>query len=178
MAFMDFVNETLFPSFLQRPSLQPYHHLEDESEKSSETDSFIAGSTKRQRSRIQRILAVLPWLTTILFCILSIVLGIKLRSISHGPSFVNGWETELGQYRRSVQHYMPPSSLTSLDLPGPALSAIKLERVTFTGSPSYLPNGQVYVPNPGPIKYVGDPTPEMDAAWDALTAGRNITCSI
>jgi hypothetical protein len=65
-----------------------------------------------------------------------------------------------------------------LDLPGPALSAIKLERVTFTGSPSYLPNGQVYVPNPGPIKYVGDPTPEMDAAWDALTAGRNITCSI
>jgi len=29
----------------------------------------------------------------------------------------------------------------------------------------------MYIPNPDPIKYVGDPSPEIDKNWDIMTRG-------
>jgi hypothetical protein len=43
----------------------------------------------------------------------------------------------------------------------------------FNGSPVFYDNGTVYVPNPDPIRYVGDPLryPEIDDNWEKLSYG-------
>lgn len=46
-----------------------------------------------------------------------------------------------------------------------------MKQVRFTGGPAYTENGSFYIPNPGKIKYVGVPTPEIDEAWEHITKG-------
>jgi hypothetical protein len=41
----------------------------------------------------------------------------------------------------------------------------------FTGSPAFAKDGGFGVPHPGPISYVGDPSPAIDQAWEELTWG-------
>ena len=45
---------------------------------------------------------------------------------------------------------------------------LKLEEVTFTGTPMFTENGTMSMP---PSPYVGEPSPEIDEAWDALISG-------
>lgn len=40
----------------------------------------------------------------------------------------------------------------------------------FTGSPNFDDEGKEHVPEE-PVRYVGKPTKEVDAAWDRLTDG-------
>ena len=40
----------------------------------------------------------------------------------------------------------------------------------FTGSPDFDDEGKEHVPEE-PVRYVGKPTKEVDAAWDRLTEG-------
>ncbi|KKP02792.1 hypothetical protein THAR02_05120 [Trichoderma harzianum] len=54
----------------------------------------------------------------------------------------------------------------------PASSEIELEIVTFTGAPVFMENGTFHVPNPGKTTYTGPPSPEIDNAWEEITAGR------
>lgn len=56
----------------------------------------------------------------------------------------------------------------------PARQYISTEQVRFTGSPAFDLENNYFVPNPDPITYVGDPSPEVDRAWDELTWGRYI----
>ncbi|KAF3067689.1 hypothetical protein CFAM422_008577 [Trichoderma lentiforme] len=53
-----------------------------------------------------------------------------------------------------------------------ASSEIELEIVTFTGAPVFMENGTFHVPNPGKTTYTGPPSPEIDSAWEEITAGR------
>lgn len=53
----------------------------------------------------------------------------------------------------------------------PAKTHIQVEQVRFTGGPAYSEEGEMYIPNPAKVKYVGDPTPEIDQAWEKLIAG-------
>ncbi|KAL6792165.1 hypothetical protein GGI42DRAFT_346536 [Trichoderma sp. SZMC 28013] len=53
-----------------------------------------------------------------------------------------------------------------------ASSEIELEIVTFTGAPVFMENGTFHVPNPGKTRYTGPPSPEIDNAWEEITAGR------
>lgn len=41
----------------------------------------------------------------------------------------------------------------------------------FTGSPDFDDEGEEHVPEE-PVRYVGKPTNEVDAAWDKLTEGK------
>lgn len=41
----------------------------------------------------------------------------------------------------------------------------------FTGPPDFDNEGKEYVPDE-PVRYVGTPTDEVDAAWDKLTEGQ------
>ncbi|KAI0973470.1 hypothetical protein F4678DRAFT_426840, partial [Xylaria arbuscula] len=51
----------------------------------------------------------------------------------------------------------------------PLKQAIEMERIRFTGGLNIDDNGTLYlVTEPGATQYVGNPTPEIDAAWDAL----------
>lgn len=51
-----------------------------------------------------------------------------------------------------------------------ALHLISVEQVMFTGSPDFDDEGREHVPDE-PVRYVGKPTDEVDAAWDKLTEG-------
>ncbi|KAF2104954.1 hypothetical protein NA57DRAFT_71153 [Rhizodiscina lignyota] len=61
--------------------------------------------------------------------------------------------------------------LSTLDIT-PAAHAIQVEQIQFKGSPAWLRNGSAWVPDPGPIDYVGHPTPELDEAWEKLLRDR------
>ena len=58
-----------------------------------------------------------------------------------------------------------------MDFVGPSRAHIELEQVTFTGGPSFTPNGTMYIPHPPKVQYVGEPRPEIDDAWEELTSG-------
>lgn len=47
-----------------------------------------------------------------------------------------------------------------------------MEIVTFTGAPVFMENGTFHVPNPGKTAYTGPPSPEIDSAWEEITAGK------
>ncbi|KXJ86420.1 hypothetical protein Micbo1qcDRAFT_140322 [Microdochium bolleyi] len=53
---------------------------------------------------------------------------------------------------------------------------IQASRHRFYGSPAFHADGGIYLPNPDPVRYVGDPTiyPEIDRNWDNLTWGRYV----
>lgn len=42
----------------------------------------------------------------------------------------------------------------------------------FNGGPAFYDNGTLYIPNPDAIKYVGEPSAEIDKAWEDLTDGK------
>ncbi|KAH8694220.1 hypothetical protein BGW36DRAFT_362038 [Talaromyces proteolyticus] len=49
---------------------------------------------------------------------------------------------------------------------------IKLEKKLFTGSPIFA-NGEEFIPSDSPsLKYVGDPSPDIDQAWEELIHSR------
>ncbi|KAH8805171.1 hypothetical protein F5884DRAFT_798588 [Xylogone sp. PMI_703] len=54
----------------------------------------------------------------------------------------------------------------------PVLPEVDIEEVLFTGGPAFDENGDMYIPNPARIKYIGDPNEEIDQAWDELIKGR------
>ena len=54
---------------------------------------------------------------------------------------------------------------------GPVKHAIERQVVTFTGGPAYDENGIMFVPNPGDVDYIGEPSDEVDDAWESLIAG-------
>jgi hypothetical protein len=51
----------------------------------------------------------------------------------------------------------------------PATAFIEHEAVKFTGAPAIAPDGSLFIPNPDPIRYIGEPGPEVDKNWDAIT---------
>jgi hypothetical protein len=54
------------------------------------------------------------------------------------------------------------------------MKEIEVITTVFDGSPAYADDGTEYVPNPGPIRYSGDPYqyPEINRNWEALIAGK------
>jgi hypothetical protein len=51
----------------------------------------------------------------------------------------------------------------------PASTSIEYEVVKFTGSPAIASDGSLFIPNPDRIRYIGEPGPEVDKNWDAIT---------
>lgn len=53
---------------------------------------------------------------------------------------------------------------------------IQVSQLRFTGGPAFDEHGRIYVPNPSPKIFVGDPAqyPEIDYNWDNLTYGRYV----
>lgn len=55
---------------------------------------------------------------------------------------------------------------------GPVQDFIEYTPVLFSGNVRYFANGSTYIP-PGTVSYVGDPSPEIDAAWAELVKARD-----
>ncbi|KAJ8132760.1 hypothetical protein O1611_g860 [Lasiodiplodia mahajangana] len=56
----------------------------------------------------------------------------------------------------------------------PLKSQIEMQVIRFTGDLDWDENGTLIRTHPGPIEYVGDPTPEIDAAWEHLIFGEAV----
>ncbi|KAJ5552112.1 hypothetical protein N7494_001490 [Penicillium frequentans] len=54
---------------------------------------------------------------------------------------------------------------------GPAREHIELQQVIFTGSSSFTYAGVEFQHHPPQVRYVGEPSPEIDKAWRDLTSG-------
>ena len=54
----------------------------------------------------------------------------------------------------------------------PSLAEIEAVKVKFTGGPAFGSNGKLYVPKPGNIQYVGEPSPIIDRNWEELIWGK------
>ena len=126
--------------------------------------SFDAVQQKRSRKPI---LSSLPWVLVVFLSFLSLFL---YRTANSRRS--SGWDTDFGKMHwfHNVDYCILWQLLVNCI--GPAKLALRMKQVRFTGSPAFTDNGSFYVPNSGPVQYVGAPTPEIDEAWHQLTKGK------
>lgn len=55
----------------------------------------------------------------------------------------------------------------------PAVQSLLEHEIRFTGALAYNETGNLVIQStPGEKKWVGDPTPEMDALWDRVESGK------
>ncbi|MCJ1355240.1 MAG: hypothetical protein MMC33_005231 [Icmadophila ericetorum] len=128
---------------------------EKASETASESDFFLNDGTAKDKSMTVR---VWPWkLSTVFFAVLSLVVFLESVSVRNFRSSFN--ETLSVDYQAS-------------DFPA-AREAIETIQVKFTGNAAYHDDGTMYVPNPDPVKYVGEPSWEIDMAWHNLSGDRD-----
>jgi hypothetical protein len=110
--------------------------------------------------------AVFPILIVALF-----VLHGRLAHAYINDGFLKGFTTELG-----ISVYLNDSSghqLTIRCCKDPIKSALATETVRFTGGLHYHKNGTLYRETiEGQPQYVGEPSPEIDSAWNRLLKGK------
>ncbi|KAH8807268.1 hypothetical protein F5884DRAFT_880154 [Xylogone sp. PMI_703] len=125
---------------------------DDDETSGSESHSFLPEKAHIHPRSSSTWYLVIPWIVlTVAFACLSLYLYVTTRP-SYLGKFETGWKTDFG----------------------PARQHISTEQVVFTGSPAFDLDLNYYVPHPDPIKYVGDPSPDIDNAWEELTWGRYI----
>jgi hypothetical protein len=145
-----------------------YNPLMTETDSEGDLNNSLENQTQRPHSiwLQSRLLPVLPWL-------LSLVLGLtcsfqymEAKSIPSCPgSFERGWKTDFCESFTNNTNNV--AETRTLD---PARSLIETELVKFSGSPSFLPNGSIFIKDPDPIEYNGK-GPEVDDAWEKLVGG-------
>ncbi|MCJ1355237.1 MAG: hypothetical protein MMC33_005228 [Icmadophila ericetorum] len=128
-----------------------YEALENESEKGRDSSSLFSEDLSPNTKTRWRFIQLLPWLISATLATLSLYQFLSSRPHPLG-TFDSGWKTDFA----------------------PARPWVAVEQVKFTGSPAFTENTTYWVPNPGPKKYVGNPSAEIDANWDAITWGRYI----
>ncbi|KAF2663827.1 hypothetical protein BT63DRAFT_460949 [Microthyrium microscopicum] len=129
-----------------------YHRLPLHEEPRTYTDNSVhrLGGNDRKNWR-QVAERVLPWLLVLTFACTTIALLVSSSSeASDSCKERKGWTTD----------FMP------------ATPAIEHEIVYFSGSPAIAENGSLFIPNPDPVRYIGEPNAEVDKNWDELTWGR------
>jgi hypothetical protein len=115
----------------------------------------------------------LPWALTLIFgCtnVVLIVLHREYRACGRNiESFEAGFSTELGKYHYHYKNLPCINQCTS----AAARDHIEVVETWFNGAPSFGDDGTVFVPNPDPVRYVGDPRlyPEVDGNWENLIQG-------
>lgn len=113
-----------------------------------------------------------PWTLCIIFSSVALIFGLIDHEQSKLGTFAAGYATDFG---KSVFQAFPFKRGATF-LTHPTVTArpyIKVSHTTFTGSPAFDDQGNLFVPNPDPVRYVGDPAqhPEIDYNWDNLTWG-------
>lgn len=151
---MVFIMYKLVLKIFRQKAHLPYSALKNQSDDDAEGGPFLPQSDEPPASQLRIWPYVLPWLASTI-TLAGLCLYLYLQSLPYTEerySFSRGWKTDFG----------------------PSRSAIEIEEVIFTGSPTFAENGTYYVPHPSPINYTADPSPELDRAWDELTWGRYI----
>ncbi|KAK3390698.1 hypothetical protein B0H63DRAFT_519909 [Podospora didyma] len=155
---------------MSRLSNSSYTAVDSDSEK-GEHEGFLDSDNDSHRdhalasprqSRTERAAAILPWLLSIFFAVVSLCLLLERR----------GTTNSLGTYEDGFS--------TGIITP----SKIPLEQIRFRRGPHFFPNGTAWLdpvdktaPWPENIKLFGPPSPEIDANWGKLIGGRYFSIS-
>ncbi|KAL9053253.1 MAG: hypothetical protein Q9206_004002 [Seirophora lacunosa] len=125
--------------------LEKAHLMEDAG---SEADT----SLHRRNARVARLGTQVPWaLSAVLLVLLGASWAFKWSSQCGASSFERGFDTELE----------------------PAKPHIQMQKVRYRGTPIFGDDGEEYVEYlPGEKRYVGEPSDEIDEAWNELTKRR------
>ncbi|RDW93473.1 uncharacterized protein DSM5745_00795 [Aspergillus mulundensis] len=116
--------------------------------------------------------------TTVLFSAQSLYLWAKYRQ-ALAPTCTNafdaGYPTEWGELQHDPRCEFILQSLSS----GPVVESIELEQTTFTSPLRYNASSkQLYRDfDPTQPQYIGQPSPDVDAAWDSLLGGQFLLLS-
>ncbi|KAI1842115.1 hypothetical protein JX266_011648 [Neoarthrinium moseri] len=143
--------------FAEITRAKPFSFLGDTSDGCSESESFLQQEQPRaERRQSSTIWFYFPWVATIVFGSISVVQFLFLLTVKYQTtptlvsSYEKGWDTDFE----------------------PAKTQITVEHIHFTGSPIFDENGTYWIPDPGSIKYIGEPDAEIDKNWDDATWGR------
>ncbi|KAJ6024972.1 hypothetical protein N7540_005769 [Penicillium herquei] len=103
--------------------------------------------------------------------ILSILLSVQITrwGMSTANNYEIGFSTDLRQYSSQTATLKTPAHNGS----EPAIEAIELETVRFTGDLLIDPNGTIYRNIEGK-QYVGEPSPDIDSAWRDIIRGTGV----
>lgn len=133
----------------------------------SDIDSEDAASESTQRPEPREgcfwrlmLHPVVPWTLCFILGSISLLLAMMIDTPSLRPraqglgTFAEGYATDFITARKHIQ----------------------VSQLRFTGGPAFDEHGRIYVPNPSPKIFVGDPAqyPEIDYNWDNLTYGRYV----
>ncbi|KAL8906711.1 MAG: hypothetical protein Q9207_001837 [Kuettlingeria erythrocarpa] len=146
------------PTLTKFTSGEPkYTHIEEThlmSEAGSESDLALP----RKKSRAARFGTALPWaLSTALLVLLGASWALKWSNECGISTYERGFETELG----------------------PAKPHIRMQKVRYRGTPIFGDDGEEFVDYlPGETKYVGEPSDEIDEAWNELTKSELLHSSL
>ena len=130
---------------------QKYHSIPQD----EDAEFYKAQVLARGGGRVDHARWALPLFvaTTIFFATLSAFLGIKLNDVHQEGSFKRGFDHELRA----------------------AKAIIRVDDRMFEGSPRFRNDGTEFVPEPADGRsrpqYVGEPSKEIDDAWDVLHQG-------
>ncbi|OCL04907.1 hypothetical protein AOQ84DRAFT_107626 [Glonium stellatum] len=138
----------MFGSSFGRPPQPQYEYylIDDESWENNEAIHMKPPTLRWQT--LSRSFPTVPWLISAFFAIVSLYQ--YLASQDSRGTFKSGWQTEFE----------------------PARSTIKLERAHFRGSPNFTAEGVLYISNPDPTRYVGQPSEIIDMNWERLIGAR------
>ncbi|SCV37166.1 uncharacterized protein FFFS_05530 [Fusarium fujikuroi] len=129
---------------------------------SSDSEIFDARSRRHQGRNLSCCFAsILPWILTVAFAVSTVILTAKLRA-----------QSSFGTYQTNFK--------TDFAFP----IKVPLEEIQFRGSPHFLKNGTPWIkdadetaPWPENVRYVGEPSHEIDENWQRLIGKRYFSIS-
>ena len=148
-----------------------YNTLDENTDDEEQSHPCLEKGTSSQNfstSRSSNLLAVLPWLLTVIFFLTTAFQYSGKASLGSGGkdlgSFDQGYASDFCGY--GFLHGL----LLLNQFLDPVKPEIKTELVRFTGSPAFTENRTMFLPHPDPVDYNGD-GPDVDEAWEELTRG-------
>lgn len=141
--------------------------------RSDRNDCDVQQPARKLRAQSLLLAPSTAWVITGFLSFVSLLLAVLLersyQETARLGTFAGGYATEFGELLFAVISVVTAFSR----LIGPSREYMKVTQRRFTGSPAFNDKGQVFVPNPGDMKFVGDPAvyPEIDYNWDNLTWG-------
>lgn len=140
-----------------------------------EGEAFLApGQVERQTIR-NIAMDNRPWIiSTAIFASLTVI-SFALHLISTFAPACEPWRrTDLGKPFYSPWWICTRHRSTRLmSFSEPARKLIREYEVRFNGALTYNESGKLVIEPSGEQRWIGHPTPEMDALWDQVEAGRN-----
>ncbi|KAI1099047.1 hypothetical protein F4804DRAFT_345812 [Jackrogersella minutella] len=157
---------SLFPNSYTRVSDdEPFLDHQPQKNEIPERSSYHSNDKFMSTQNIKRrwyMKSRVPWAISLILLIISLLLLVRLTTVQQlctpSPlgSFERGWETDLDAAKPHIQAKL----------------------IKFTGSPEFYENGTLYrsYPKDQP-QYVGEPSPEIDKAWNMLLYGSVVDLS-